>query len=210
MRSSAKIRDITGQKFGKLTAIKLVAHKPVRWECMCDCGKLHIASTSNLITGQVKSCGCNNKVGNPKHNQCYTRVYRIYAKLKRRCYVKDDIAYPRYGGRGIIMCDEWKESFQNFADWAYSHGYDDSLSLDRIDNNGIYEPSNCRWADNFQQANNKRNNNVYTYNGKTQTLAEWCRELDLAYGTIWYRLRIGWSFEKAISVPVNYRRINNA
>lgn len=210
MRNSAKIRDLKGQKFGKLTPIRIVGHKPVRWECKCDCGNLHIASASNITTGQVNSCGCTHKIGNPTHSQCYTRVYRIYAKLKRRCYVEDDIAYPRYGGRGIVMCDEWKNSFEAFSKWAYENGYDDSLSLDRIDNNGIYSPENCRWANNYQQANNKRNNKIYTYKGKTQTLPIWCRELNLPYSTIWYRLSIGWTFEDAVSVPVNYRRIKNA
>ncbi len=202
MRNTSKIKDISGQKFNMLTAIRIAQRNPLKWECKCDCGNTAYVLSKNLIHGRQKSCGCLSHKGNPKHNQCYTRVYRIYAKIKRRCFVADDVAYPRYGGRGITMCDEWKESFEAFSKWAYANGYKDNLSIDRIDNDGDYCPENCRWADNFCQANNKRNNLKYTYDGKTQTLSQWCREKNMSYKVVWYRLSKGWKFEDAITKPV--------
>lgn len=202
MRNTSKIKDISGQKFNKLTAIRIAQRRPLKWECICECGNKAIVSSRNLIHGHQKSCGCLSHKGHPKHNQSNTRVYRIYAKIKRRCFVHDDVAYPRYGGRGITMCDEWKNSFEAFSQWAYSNGYRDDLSIDRIDNDGNYCPENCRWADAYCQSNNKRNNRVFEYKGKTQTLAEWCREMKMDYKVVWYRVSVGWNFENAITTPV--------
>ena len=172
MRNCKKIKDISGQKFNKLTAIRIVSHKPVKWECKCECGNTHIVSTSNLVTGAVKSCGCMHH-GKIKHNQSFTRLYRIYAKMKRRCYVKDDVAYAKYGGRGIYICDEWLNSFDAFSKWAYENGYEDSLSIRR-----------------------------FTFEGKTQTLSQWCAEKNMNYGTVWWRLKQGMSFGEAITKPI--------
>ena len=201
MRNCKKIKDISGQKFNKLTAIRIVSHKPVKWECKCECGNTHIVSTSNLVTGAVKSCGCMHH-GKIKHNQSFTRLYRIYAKMKRRCYVKDDVAYARYGGRGIYICDEWLNSFDAFSKWAYENGYEDSLSIDRIDNDKGYYPDNCRWATKYQQSNNRRFNRRFTFEGKTQTLSQWCAEKNMNYGTVWWRLKQGMSFGEAITKPI--------
>ena len=107
------------------------------------------------------------------------------------------------------MCDEWKNSFEEFSKWAYANGYSDNLSIDRIDNNGSYTPENCRWSDLYCQANNKRNNVIYCYEGKTQTLPNWCREKNMSYKAVWYRLSKGWSFEKAISTPVTRKGTKN-
>ena len=202
MRNTSKIKDIAGQKFNMLTAVKIAQRNPLKWECKCDCGNTAYVSSRNLIHGKQKSCGCLSHRGNPKHNQCYTRVYRIYAKIKRRCFIVDDAAYSRYGGRGITMCDEWKDSFEVFSKWAYANGYKDNLSIDRIDNNGNYCPENCRWVDDYCQSNNRRNNLKYTFDGKTQTLSQWCREKNMSYKVVWYRLSKGWKFEDAITKPV--------
>lgn len=202
MRNTSKIKDVTGQRFGMLTAIKIAERNPLKWECKCDCGNTCVVRANNLLHNKQKSCGCLSHKGNPIHKQCYTRVYRIYAKIKRRCFAVDDPAYPRYGGRGITMCEEWKKSFESFSSWAYSNGYKDGLSIDRIDNNGDYSPENCRWADIYCQANNKRNNILYSYNGETKTLAKWCKEKNMSYKVVWYRLSKGWSFERAITKPV--------
>lgn len=201
MRNTSKIRDITGQKFNMLTAVRIAQRNPLRWECLCDCGGTCTVLSSNLIGGRQKSCGCLSRKGNPKHGQSYTRVYRIYAKIKRRCFVEDEPAYPNYGGRGITMCDEWKNSFESFSKWAYANGYRDDLTIDRIDNDGDYCPENCQWADRYSQANNKRNNHLYTYQGKTQTLPVWCREMDVPYKRAWYRLSKGWTIEEALTKP---------
>lgn len=202
MRNTAKIKDLTGQKFNRLTVLGIASRNPLFWECKCDCGNITRVRTSNLKRGQVKSCGCLQRHGNPVHNQCYTRVYRIYAKMLRRCFVPDDPRYPDYGGRGITMCDEWKNSFVAFSEWAYANGYADNLTIDRIDNDGDYCPENCRWGNKYEQANNKRNNRVFTYKGKTQTLARWCKEYDMPYTTVHYRVSHGWTFADAITIPV--------
>lgn len=198
MRNTSKIIDITGQKYNHLTVVGIASRNPIKWECLCDCGNKTVVSTQNLKRGKVKSCGCIHHKGNPKHNQCYTRVYRIYAKIRRRCLIEDDPAYSNYGGRGITMCDEWLRSFDNFSQWAYSHGYQDNLSIERIDNNKGYSPDNCRWATQEEQSNNRRTNRVFTFDGKTMNLKQWCDMLDLYYPTIHTRISRGWSFEEAI------------
>lgn len=199
MRNTSKINDLTGQKFNLLTVKGMAQRNPIYWECVCDCGNTTLVRTSNLTGGKVKSCGCLQHKGNPTHNQSRTRVYRIYAKMLRRCFVESDPAYSRYGGRGITMCDEWKNSFVAFSDWAYSNGYADNLTIDRIDNNGDYCPENCRWTDYLTQCNNKRNNRVFEHNGETKTLSEWCKALNLSYKRIYFRITNGWTFEEAIS-----------
>ena len=205
MRKFPITSDITNQKFNHLTAVKLISRKPTRWLCLCDCGNYTSVLTSNLKSGAVKSCGCIHHKGNPKHLQSNTRVYRIYAKIKRRCFVPEDAAYHNYGGRGITMCEEWKNSFLSFSKWAYQNGYKDELSIDRIDNDGNYCPENCRWVDEKEQANNRRSNRVFTYNGRTQNLSQWCKELNLKYGRIHSRLSRGWSFEDAVSYDFDAR-----
>ena len=205
MMNSSRIKDLTGKKFGMLTPVRIVGHKPLRWECVCDCGNIHVVTANNLRNGSTISCGCAHRRGNPKHNQCYTRVYRIYAKIKRRCLVKNDPAYPSYGGRGIHMCDEWLNSFDAFSEWAYSNGYDDSLTIDRIDNDGDYCPENCRWASVKTQNNNQRRNVKYTYMGETKTLASWCEKMNISYGRTWWRINSGWSFEEAVNYKSDAR-----
>ena len=120
--------------------------------------------------------------------------------MQCRCYVKSNRSYSNWGGRGIAICDEWRgrEGFINFYKWAMQNGYSDTLSIDRIDNNGNYEPANCRWVDNIVQANNKRNNVYLTYNGQSKTCAQWARELGLSVGTVNNRLHKGWSVEECL------------
>jgi hypothetical protein len=115
--------------------------------------------------------------------------------MKSRCYTEGNIEYKRYGGRGIKVCDEWKNSFITFYEWAMKNGYSDNLSIDRIDYNGNYEPDNCRWATPIQQSNNRRNNILITREGRTQTLAQWCREYDLPYSRVLARRNRGWKDE---------------
>lgn len=163
--------DLTGQRFGKLTAVFPVpdnAHR-ARWHCVCDCGNEKDVLQQNLTNGHVRSCGClhadvnrkkiaayNSSAGRESHHETKTRLYRIWIGIKSRCLGKTASSFKSYGARGISVCDEWKNSFSAFREWALQNGYSDSLTIDRIDVNGDYCPDNCRWVTVSVQQFNKR------------------------------------------------------
>lgn len=205
-------KDITGQKYGRLTALKRVendAHKHAQWLCKCDCGNEVVVLKNSLTSGRTRSCGCYYKDTRHKthhiHGQSYTRLFSIWANMLQRCECQSNRAYKNYGQRGIRVCEEW-HTFATFKEWAESNGYQDTLSIDRIDNNGDYAPSNCQWADAIVQANNTRRNHYLTLNGKTQSLARWSRELNLSESTIYYRLARGATDEEALSLQDRRKR----
>ena len=132
----------------------------------------------------------------------YERLHRIYHQIKRRCYNTRTQRYKDYGGRGITMCDEWLENYDNFIDWALSNGYDETLTIDRIDNDGNYEPSNCRWITKKAQNRNKRTNVMVEYNGEMKCLRDWCDELNLPYDATHNRITKGWDVERAFTEPL--------
>jgi len=185
------VPDLTGQRFGRLIVIKRVENKGkhVRWLAKCDCGNFIITSGRSLRSTtpgrNTRSCGCLRvdiaRKNSTKHGKTHTRLYRIWSNMKRRCNSEQDKDYKNYGGRGIKVCEEWKNDFIPFYNWAMSNGYRDDLTIDRIDFNGNYEPSNCRWATTEQQGNNTRINVYITYKGKTQSLKMWSKELKLGY-----------------------------
>lgn len=130
------------------------------------------------------------------------RLYSIWNGMKIRCYNDKCERYYRYGGRGIKICDKWRNDFQSFYDWSMDHGYSDDLTIDRINNDGNYEPGNCRWATLQEQQHNKSNNIFITYNGKTQDIKQWAEELGIYYQTLYFRIISGWPVEKAFFEPV--------
>lgn len=197
--------DLTGKRFGKLLVIEKTNEKSknngeYKYKCKCDCGKEILVRGSNLKSGNSKTCGCvrimsNSPIsrGRRKNN---IRLYNIYQNMKQRCYDKKCKEYKHYGGRGIIICNEWKNDFLTFYDWSLKNGYSNELSIDRIDNNGNYEPINCRWATRIQQANNTSKNRIIEYNGERKTLAEWSRILNMSQQKLKYRLD-NWNINKA-------------
>jgi hypothetical protein len=196
----SKAIDLIGQRFGKLTVIERSENScggKTRWVCRCDCGKEKVILGDSLRKGRTSSCGCkyleSNKGRNTTHGQTSTRIYRIWLSVKQRCCYKNSSTYKIYGDRGITVCEEWKNDFQTFHEWAMSHGYTDELTIDRIDVNGNYEPSNCRWVDMKTQQNNRRNNRKIIYKGKKYTLAQLAEELNISSATLANRINSGWN-----------------
>lgn len=203
-----KFEDLTGMKFGRLTVIRRAPNSPssptTRWFCICECGNETISYASRLKDGTTVSCGCygREKVREAaiKHGGRSTRLYHIWSMIKQRTNNPKHTAYNHYGGRGIQMCNEWQNDFTAFRDWALNAGYTDLLSIDRIDNDGNYEPSNCRWVEAREQNRNQRQNIKLEFNGKSQLMIDWARELGITEQALFRRINVlHWPLERALT-----------
>lgn len=198
----SRLKDITGQRFGRLTVIEQAESKNnhARWVCKCDCGNKRIVYGSSLFSGETKSCGCWNKDKMLKHNLTDTKLAHIWSQIKQRCFQKNCKAYKNYGGRGITVCDEWKNDFLTFYNWSIKNGYKENLSIDRIDNDGNYCPENCRWVEDDTQRRNKRTNiKIGTF-----CLKDICVYLNISYKAVWARLSRGKNLLEAL-YPINWK-----
>ena len=200
MKDKSRIHDLTGQRFGRLTVIGLADTntRKTYWVCQCDCGKLKNVRSDSLLSGAIRSCGCMKKEQDKKNlintnmkktqeagfKRGNTRLYIIWRNMVKRCCDVHDARYHRYGGRGIAVCDEWREDFIAFHNWAMENGYSEDLTIDRIDNDGNYYPDNCRWSTAEEQARNRSTNIKITIGNATKTLTEWCEIFEVDYKTV--------------------------
>lgn len=208
--------SFNGQVFGRLRPLACVGktsggHR--LWECTCACGATCIVAASRLKSGHTRSCGCFQKEAASKtgreaatHGMSGSPEYYTWRGLKTRCYSEGSAGYAHYGDRGIRVCSRWLDSFENFyADMGCRPS--PKHSLDRIDVNGPYSLDNCRWATAEQQANNKRTSVVVAFNGRSQTVAQWARELEMPVATLQWRLHNGWEVSRALHQKVRKKNV---
>lgn len=203
----SRFRDLTGQRFGKLVVVRRNGSDNkggAMWLCNCDCGNKKTVRSHDLTSGKTRGCGCLQREYVTKHG-CAKRSgttpeYKTWKSIRGRCLNPNKDSFKYYGGRGIFICDRWKDSFDNFlSDMGYKPG--PQYSIERINNNGPYSPDNCRWATSSEQSNNTRQNHLLTINGDTHTLTEWARIKGIKPVTLLSRLRNGWMPYDAIMTP---------
>jgi hypothetical protein len=222
-------KDLIGKKFGKLKVLNFAYKKATYktnkksgnkniakylyfYECQCDCGKHKIINIQSLKRGLTVSCGCYGKEQRAKsltkHGKTESRLYNIWCSMKQRCYNKKHKEFKYWGGKGVFICNEWKNNFQSFYDWAMKNGYDENLSIDRIDCDGNYEPSNCRWATPKEQVINALKDKMIKYKNENHTIAEWSEIVKIPYGCLYTRINtLGWDVEKALKTKSRKKQI---
>lgn len=204
-------KDLVGKRFGRWTVIEKTesyrrhdGKTESQYLCKCDCGTMRIRKSKDILGSSV-SCGCYRSEYMRKkrttHGMTDTRLFHIWDGMKERCKIDND-SHKHWAGKGISVCDEWlgKEGFDNFQKWAYENGYSDGLTIDRIECSGNYEPGNCRWVDYVVQNNNSANNVRIECFGESKTIAEWAKEYELNYQTLYSRLKHGWGVERALLI----------
>jgi len=203
--------DLTGQKFSRLTAIERdtsnTKTNSAAWRCLCDCGNTTTTASTYLRNGHTKSCGCLRKLppANKTHGRTKSVEFHAWNNMKARCYNPKYNQFHCYGGRGIIVCDRWLNSFQSFySDMGKRPS--PKHSIDRINNDGNYEPDNCKWSTPREQANNASYNRKLIFNGETLNVIEWARKLNIPQGRLYARLNSGWSVEDTLTKPKCYQR----
>jgi hypothetical protein len=205
-----KALNLTGQTFGRLMVLDRVPTErgASLWRCECTCGQISRKHGGDLLRGRVRSCGC--KQGSRSHglsrrNGRKTPLYAVWIGMKQRCTNSNSQSYARYGGRGITVCEEWRD-FAAFHAWATANGYKKGLTIERKDNDGDYEPSNCTWIPRGQQVNNRCTSRRLTFNGVTKTVGEWANAYALDRKTLGDRIKRGWPIERALTSPVSGRQ----
>lgn len=189
-----------------MTAIKFIGEhrypngeRGEEWLCKCDCGNELVVLKKNLLNGNTQSCGCTRALSNASrlttHGAKNTKLYAIWCSMKDRCTRNNNKDFEHYGGRGIKVCEEWMRDFSAFRDWAIESGYNQNLTIDRINVNGNYCPDNCRWVDWNTQANNRTNSIYIEYNGETHTCAEWSKITGINYYTLRNRMKAGMNID---------------
>ena len=206
-----------GKKYGRLTVLKYTetVKKHKYFLCICDCGVKKIVDIKHLTMGHTRSCGCLWQDEKHEYRKIHgftkkENLYSVWCGMKHRCYCKTCKAYKYYGDRGILVCDEWKNSYLNFRNWAIKNGYKENLTIDRINVNGNYEPSNCRWVSDKVQSRNKRSNVILTFNGISHCIVEWSEILNIPASTLNARLnKLNWSVEKTLTEPLHSNKLKN-
>ncbi|MFA5398120.1 MAG: hypothetical protein WC346_19060 [Methanogenium sp.] len=186
-------------KYGKLTVLEIKKGRFIKVKC--DCGNIKEVRKHDVKNGRIKSCGCirKNKPNSIKHGLSNTKLYVVFKAMKQRCYNLNCKNYSEYGSRGIKIFEEWLNDYTKFHDWALNNGYKEGLYIDRINNNGNYEPSNCRWISNKKNTNNTRKNNHILYKNKTYTIQEFSEFCKISRTTLVSRLKLGWNLEKIVN-----------
>jgi len=191
-------KDLSGLRFGGwLVLYDTGKRKPTKFMCRCDCGEEKEVRSGDLVFG---SSNCCKKCGNKKHGMTKQRIHVCWSDMRQRCNNTKNKHYERYGGRGIKICDEWDNDFMSFYNWSIENGYDEKLTIDRIDNDKGYYPENCRWADRSTQNRNK-DHKKYNINGVEKTFPQWCEFTGLKYNKVYQRIHtLGHSYEKAFEL----------
>ena len=203
--------NLVGQRFGRLTVVKLARvekHGNI-WLCKCDCGNMTEVATTYLTHGDSKSCGCLKRDFGKTHGKSSTKIYHVYQAMLQRCFNPKAQEYECYGGRGITVCEEWKNDFMSFWKWSIEHGYSENkgLSIERIDNDGNYKPSNCKWATRKEQAFNRRTTHSETFNGETKCYYDWAKVLHISEGRLKRLLSLGWSMQQIVTLKEKERKL---
>lgn len=198
------MENLIGKKFGRLVVVEQLVKGKGVCLCRCDCGNIKKVRTDHLKRGCTLSCGCLQKervsISNSKHNKSLSKLYGVWSSMKSRCYNKNNDKYKNYGGRGISVCNDWRNDFSKFFSWAKNNGYKKGLTIDRIDVNGNYCPENCRWVDYKQQARNKTTNIKIMFQGKLIGMSEVAEILGIKYSRFVWRYKSGKTFDEIVSM----------
>lgn len=211
-----KLSNEIGNRYGRLLITEEVVRKPKDYKRMviavCDCGKIKQYRLHHFICGKIVSCKCfqTEQVINKCKKHLLTKhpIYKLRRDIIVRCENKNSKAYKNYGGRGILICKEWRDSFEIFYKWCIENGWQKGLQIDRINNNGNYEPNNCRFVTAKENCRNRRSDIMLTYKGDRKTMAQWCELFNLEIRTVWARIfNSNWTVSDALETPVNGRKI---